>query len=71
MIYVDTSVLLAQLLAEDKAPPENLWNESLVSSRLLEYETWTRLHALKVAHSHGDDRMLKAARKLRFPIYQV
>lgn len=53
MIYIDTSVALAQLLAEDRRPPATLWSDSLVSSRLLEYETWTRLHAMRVARSHG------------------
>lgn len=59
MIYVDTSVVLAQLLAEDRRPPAALWEEALVSSRLLTYETWTRLHARDLAGSHGD-----AAREL-------
>lgn len=54
MIYVDTSVLLAQLLAEDRKPPASLWTESLVSSRLTEYETFVRLHALDLGDSHGD-----------------
>lgn len=54
MIYLDTSVALAQLLAEDRVPPESLWRETLVSSRLLEYELWNRLHARGVAKSHGD-----------------
>ncbi len=54
MIYLDTSVLLAHLLAEDKSPPEKLWNETLVSSRLLEYEVWNRIHALDLTESHGD-----------------
>jgi len=49
VIYVDTSVALAQLLAEDRRPPASLWNETLVASRLLEYELWTRLHARKLA----------------------
>ena len=55
MVYVDTSVVLAQLLAEDMAPPERLWNETLISSRLLEYETWNRIHALRLRDSHGED----------------
>ena len=38
MIYLDTSVVLAQLLAEDRIPPAGLWRQSLVSSRLLQYE---------------------------------
>jgi len=54
LIYVDTSVALAQLLAEDRQPPASLWRETLVASRLLEYEIWTRLHARKVADSHGE-----------------
>lgn len=37
MIYLDTSVALAHLLAEDRQPPASLWDETLVSSRLLEY----------------------------------
>ena len=54
MIYLDTSVALAHLLAEDHAPPDELWQETLVSSRLLQYELWTRLHARRLAVSHGD-----------------
>jgi len=53
LIYVDTSVVLAQILSEDVAPPEAFWAESLVSSRLLEYETWNRLHAHAASNSHG------------------
>lgn len=128
MIYLDTSVALAQLLSEDRLPPARLWEESLVSSRLLQYEIWTRIHGRKLGRSHGelvraligrlallelappvlaralepfpapvrtldalhlasieflreqgqpvflasyDDRMLKAARKLRIPIYNL
>jgi len=52
--YLDDSVALAHLLAEDRVPPERLWQEDLISSRLLEYEIWTRIHALKLARSHGD-----------------
>ena len=54
MIYVDTSVALAHLLAEDLRPPASIWDHPLVSSRLLEYELWSRLHARNLAHSHGD-----------------
>ena len=38
MIYVDTSVVVAQLLAEDRCPPEDLWTATPISSRLTEYE---------------------------------
>ena len=55
MIYLDTSVALAHLLAEDRVPPEALWQETLISSRLIEYEIWTRIHARKLARSHGDE----------------
>ena len=54
MIYLDTSVALAHLLAEDRRPPVSLWHETLVSSRLLEYELWTPLHARGLAESHGE-----------------
>lgn len=54
MIYLDTSVALAHLLAEDAGPPDSLWNESLVSSRLLEYEIWTRIHARRLTKSHAE-----------------
>ena len=55
MTYLDTSVALAQLLAEDRRPPESLWREELISSRLLEYETWTRVNNLGLARSHAED----------------
>lgn len=45
MIYLDSSVVLAQILGEDGRPSEALWQEDLVSSRLLEYEVWVRVHA--------------------------
>ncbi len=54
MIYLDTSVALAHLLAEDRKPPARLWQEELVSSRLLQYELWTRLNARGLAHSHRE-----------------
>lgn len=56
MIYVDTSVVLAQLLAEDRAPAAKLWHTGpLITSRLLEYEVWTRIHAYGLGTSHGGD----------------
>lgn len=54
MIYVDTSILLAQLLAEDRFPPEEFWGKSLVTSRLAEYEVWSRINSRRLADSHGD-----------------
>lgn len=45
MIYVDASVALAYLLTEERRPTASFWDQSLISSRLLEYEVWNRLHA--------------------------
>jgi predicted nucleic acid-binding protein len=45
VIYVDTSVALAHLFSESRRPPESLWGQDVVSSRLLVYEAWTVLHA--------------------------
>jgi hypothetical protein len=41
-------------LAEDRHPPDRLWGESLVSSRLLVYETWVRIQARDLGKSHGE-----------------
>jgi predicted nucleic acid-binding protein len=54
VIYLDTSVVLAQLLAEDRRPPASLWSEPLVASRLVEYEVWNRLNGRALAATHGD-----------------
>lgn len=59
MIYLDTSVALAQLLSEDRQPPPHLWARDLVSSRLLEYEIITRINARGLARTHTE-----AARRL-------
>ena len=53
---------LAHLLAEDREPPVEIWGEALVSSRLLEYEVWTRVHARDLSRSHGDAVRLVLAR---------
>mgnify|MGYP000459958819 CR=1 FL=1 len=55
MIYLDTSVALAQLLGEDRRPPARLWDEPLFSSRLLEYEIWNRVHARKLTSRQHDE----------------
>ncbi len=54
MIYVDSSVVVAHLLFEDRRPPAELWDASLVSSRLLEYEVWNVLHRRSSAEAHGE-----------------
>jgi hypothetical protein len=53
VIYLDSSVALAQLFAEDRTPPVALWRETLVASRLLEYEMWTRVTAQGLEQSIG------------------
>lgn len=45
MIYLDTSVALAALFAEPRKPPDRLWREPLIASRLLEYELSVRINA--------------------------
>ena len=54
MIYLDSSVALAYLLAEDRYPPKALWHQPIVSSRLLECEVWNRINARRLQDSHGD-----------------
>ena len=58
MIYLDTSVALAHLLAEDRSPPDTLWQEQLIASRLLEYELWNRINARGLSRSHGEGARL-------------
>jgi hypothetical protein len=54
LTYVDSSVALAHLYREFRVPAPSFWLEPLVSSRLLEYEIWNRLHAHSRAASHGE-----------------
>ena len=54
MIYLDSSVALAYLLAEDRYPSNALWHQTVVSSRLLECEVWNRINARRLQDSHGD-----------------
>ncbi len=55
MIYLDTSVVLAHLLAENRSPPGTLWQQPLISSRLLEYEIWSRVNGRGLMRSHGEE----------------
>ena len=54
MIYLDSSVALAYLLAEDRYPSNTLWDQPIVSSRLLECEVWNRINARRLQGSHSD-----------------
>ncbi len=55
MIYLDTSVVLARLFAEDRSPPDGFWSQTLVASRLLEFEVFNRLQARADAASYAVD----------------
>ena len=54
MIYLDSSIALARLLSEVRSPPDRVWRQHLVSSRLLEYEVWNRIHAYRLTDTLGD-----------------
>ncbi|HWZ68077.1 MAG TPA: PIN domain-containing protein [Stellaceae bacterium] len=58
MIYVDSSVPLARLLFEPRSPAAPFWQERLVSSRVLEYEVWNRVHAYGLISSHAEPARL-------------
>jgi predicted nucleic acid-binding protein len=58
VIYIDSSVALAYVLAESRVPPAALWKQELVSSRLLEYEVWNRMHARRLGRSQGSEARL-------------
>jgi hypothetical protein len=63
VIYVDSSVVLAQLLAEDRFPDPAFWQDGpLVASRLLEYEVWNRINSRGLGLSHADDVRLLLGR---------
>jgi hypothetical protein len=55
LIYIDSSVALAQLLIEDRRPPDAIWQEPLVSSEPLQYEVWNRIHARGLGRSHASE----------------
>ncbi len=55
MTYVDSSVVLAYLIGEARVPPASFWNTALVSSRLLQYEVWNRIHARQLSASRGSE----------------
>jgi predicted nucleic acid-binding protein len=55
LIYLDSSVLLAHLLMEERCPPVAFWEKVSVSSRLLEYEVWNRVWARGLGQSHRDE----------------
>ena len=55
MIYLDSSVVLAHLLIEERRPAAAFWQQVSVSSRLLEYEVWSRIGARGLGQSHREE----------------
>jgi predicted nucleic acid-binding protein len=55
LTYIDSSVVLAYLLGESRVPSASFWDAELVSSRLLEYEVWNRIHSRQLAGSWGSE----------------
>jgi predicted nucleic acid-binding protein len=53
LIYLDSSVLLAQLFAEGRMAPASLWDADLISSQLLEYEVVNRIIARQAMETHS------------------
>jgi predicted nucleic acid-binding protein len=65
VIYLDSSVALARLLFEPRAPALPFWRQRLASSRLLEYEIWNRAHAYEFGFANRQAaRMLLAGIEL-------
>jgi hypothetical protein len=55
VIYLDSSAALAQLFAEDRRLPELAGEGVLVSSQLLGYEVWNRIHARGFTRPRADE----------------
>jgi hypothetical protein len=45
VIYLDSSVALAEIFTEERRPPQELWQQPFASSRLLQLEVWNRVFA--------------------------
>jgi len=55
VIYLDSSVVLAHLLMEERRPTAAFWQQVSVSSRLLEYEVWNRIGVRGLGQSHREE----------------
>jgi predicted nucleic acid-binding protein len=55
VIYLDSSVVLAHLLMEERGPTAAFWQQVSVSSRLLEYEVWNRIGVRGLGQSHREE----------------
>ena len=55
LVYLDTSVLLAHVHQETRRPPAALFDAPLIASRLLDLETWNRIHGRGAADALGGE----------------
>ena len=62
--YVDSSVVLADLLQEPRRPAPEFWSGELTTSRLTEYEVYSRLHR----QGHSEPRLARAAELIGVPL---
>jgi len=51
--YLDTSVVLARLFAQDRSPPGAFWSQTFIASRLVEHQVFNRVHARAAQATHG------------------
>lgn len=61
--YVDSSVVLADLLKEERRPAPEFWEQPLYASRLMEYDVWVTLHSRR--------RAAESAERARWVLDQV
>jgi len=55
VIYLDSSVILAHLLVEDRCPAPEFWARGpFATSQLAEYEVWNRLYARRLAGTQAE-----------------
>jgi hypothetical protein len=73
VIYLDSSAALAQLFAEDRRLPELAGEGVLVSSQLLGYEVWNRIHARGFTRPRADEvrALLARVNMMAFGIHPI
>jgi predicted nucleic acid-binding protein len=64
VIYIDSSIALAHLLAEPRMTGAAFWDAPLVSSQLLQYEVWNRIHAYGLSGTHREEATALVGRVL-------
>ncbi|MFN2316307.1 MAG: type II toxin-antitoxin system VapC family toxin [Gemmatimonadales bacterium] len=62
--YVDSSVVLAYILQEPRRPTRAFWSGELTTSRLTEYEVYSRLHRL----GRSEPQLARAAELIGMPL---